>query len=61
MWIGLDALHTLTNQRDYGLKIVMFDWDESIYVAFYDHFKVGHIINHVILCPQRLVQVMVIS
>ena len=40
-WIGLDTLHNLTSEHSYGLKIIMTDFDNSTYVAFYNRFKVG--------------------
>ena len=40
LWIGLDKLHNLTSTHSYGLKIIMTDFDNSTYSAFYNRFKV---------------------
>ena len=44
-WIGLDKLHSLTNQQDYKLKITLTDFDRKKYVAVYDQFKVRQAIQ----------------
>ena len=40
IWIGLDKLHQLTNERLYSLKITMTDYDGKKYEALYNQFKV---------------------
>ena len=40
IWIGLETLHRLTSENSYGLKIVMTDFDNKKYFAFYNRFKV---------------------
>ena len=39
-WLGLEALHQLTYERDYSLRITLIDFDKKTYVAVYEKFKV---------------------
>ena len=39
-WLGLEVLHKLTLERDYKLHIILKDFDNKIYMAVYDYFKV---------------------
>ena len=39
-WLGLEALHRITSQRYYKLRITLKDFDDKTYVAVYDKFKV---------------------
>jgi len=41
LWLGLEKLHQLTSEGSYSLNITMKDFDDKIYVAVYDQFKVG--------------------
>ena len=45
-WIGLDTLHSLTNQYSYKLKIILTDFeDPKKYVAVYDQFQVNKLLS----------------
>ena len=39
-WIGLDALHQITNQQPHKLVITMTDFDQKEYQAVYNQFEV---------------------
>jgi len=41
LWLGLEALHKLTSERNYKLQINLTDFDNKVYTAVYDMFKVG--------------------
>ena len=38
--MGLDRLHEITASEDFGLKVVMGDFDGLTYNGFWDTFKV---------------------
>ena len=40
LWLGLEALHKLTYERNYKLHINLKDFDNKNYTAVYDLFKV---------------------
>ena len=40
LWLGLEALHKLTSERNYKLHINLKDFDNKVYTAVYDMFKV---------------------
>merc|ERR1712126_272106 len=41
LWLGLEKLHQLTSEGNYGLHITLKDWDDKTYVAIYDKIEVG--------------------
>ena len=40
LWLGLKELHRLTSGDDYGLQVILKDFDGDSYMAHYDQFKV---------------------
>ena len=52
LWLGLDAIHKLTSERNYKLQVTLKDFDNQIYTAVYELFKVlfrNHVIHIEIL------------
>ena len=45
LWLGLDNLHALTTQRQYTLRIDLYDWDNLRRTAIYRNFYVA-VSNH---------------
>jgi hypothetical protein len=41
-WIGTETLHRLTSQRDYRLRVDMWDWEGGRWFAEYDTFRVNN-------------------
>ena len=39
--LGLDNLHALTTQRQYTLRIDLYDWDNLRRTAIYKNFYIG--------------------
>ncbi len=39
-WIGNEVIHTLTNGKNYQLRIDLVDWNDNHYIADYDNFKI---------------------
>ena len=47
IWLGLEKLHQLTSEADYGLRITLKDFDQQTYMAYYDQFQVMLISDHI--------------
>jgi len=48
-WLGLEELHSLTSHQPFKLLITMTDWDGEKYVAVYEQFKVGSVLEDYVL------------
>ena len=44
-WMGLETLHQLTSNGDYGLNITMTDFDDQSYFAIYDEIEVTTVVR----------------
>lgn len=40
-WIGNEAIHYITTQESYSLRIDGVDWDDNLYSATYEKFHTG--------------------
>ena len=45
--MGLDKLHAITTSKNFGLKVIMGDYDGTDYHAIYDTFQVRYDLNQI--------------